>query len=264
MRRGGRDGEDKGGRGVARLIGGEYSLVAMTAFPYPVRIIPPSSTHYPATGPDNHCYVACPAQASNLSFMEVENHIQERLARYKEDLPRLDCLSLVRKHITSGEAFILPHDNYFSLRDRIAREFGVHTNDVFVVGSAKLGFSIAPNKRYRPFGDTSDIDVAVVSQSLFDQIWKEVFEYRAEVGYWPAEQQFASYLFKGWIRPDKLPPARKFELASRWWTFFRELTQSGDVSIYPIKAGLYKSHYFLEAYQSICVKQCQTDIDEEA
>lgn len=192
----------------------------------------------------------------------IDDDIQERIDQFKSDLPNLDAATLVRKHITSGESFILSHDKYFTLRDRIATKFNVHVNDIYLVGSAKTGFSIAPQKRYRPFSVTSDIDVAVVSPMLFDRIWREVFEYRNAVGYWQDEQKFVSYLFKGWIRPDKLPPANAFALAEDWWAFFQDLTRSGDYGIYPIRAGLYKSHYFLEAYQGICVKQCQVEINE--
>jgi hypothetical protein len=43
-----------------------------------------------------------------------------------------------------------------------------------VVGSAKLGFSIVPDKRYRAFGETSDIDVVLCSSALFDLFWEDV------------------------------------------------------------------------------------------
>lgn len=176
----------------------------------------------------------------------------------KADLATLPTHSVVRKHITSGDCYILNHDDYFTLKDEVAGHFGVHPNDVFAVGSSKLGFSIARKKRYRPFTDTSDIDLAVVSSSLFDGIWEEVFNYRNEVGYWSQEEEFKHYLFRGWIRPDKLPPAHSFSTGAEWWNFFRELTSSGRYGVYKISAGLYRTNHFLESYQSICVKECQS------
>jgi hypothetical protein len=44
---------------------------------------------------------------------------------------------------------------YYSLKAAVAEQFQIHPNEIIVVGSAKLGFSIAPTKRYRAFGETS-------------------------------------------------------------------------------------------------------------
>ncbi|HEX8451606.1 MAG TPA: hypothetical protein VF647_05895 [Longimicrobium sp.] len=185
--------------------------------------------------------------------------IIERIARFKNDLALMNPPQLVRKYVAFGDAYILPDDQFFSLKEEVAHHFQVHPNQVFLVGSAKLGFSIARRKRYRPFTDTSDIDVAVVSDRLFDGIWEDVFRYRYQVGYWPQESEFKNYLFRGWIRPDKLPPANSFRLGAEWWAFFSELTSSGRYGVYKIAAGLYRSDFFFESYQSICVSECQEE-----
>ena len=73
----------------------------------------------------------------------MNNRVEERLDRFKIDLIDLPLIQVVRKHIISGDCFILPHDLYFDLRSEVADHFGLHPNEVFVVGSAKLGFSVA-------------------------------------------------------------------------------------------------------------------------
>jgi hypothetical protein len=98
----------------------------------------------------------------------VSIDVEERIKNFRADLPHGNAADLVRKHITSGERFALSANSYFDLKDRIAATFGIHPAEIVVVGSAKLGFSLAPDKRYRPFGETSDIDVALCSSSLFD------------------------------------------------------------------------------------------------
>ncbi len=191
--------------------------------------------------------------------MGRDSLIDDRITRFRSDLPHLPANQIVRKYVTSGDSFILNEDQFFSLRQEIADQFSIHPDEVYLVGSAKLGFSIAPRKRYRPFGDTSDLDVAVVSATLFDDIWQDVFQYRTAVGYWPAEAEFKDYLFRGWIRPDKLPPARSFVLGKEWWRFFRKLTQSGRYGMCKIAGGIYRTHFFLETYQSICVGECKEE-----
>ena len=131
----------------------------------------------------------------------MTNEGQESLDRYKEDLRTLSPIQIVRKHIIYGESCILSRNQYLDLRSEVAEKFQLHPNEVLVVGSAKLGFSIVPKKRYRPFCDESDIDVAIVSSRLFDEIWETVFLYKEAVGYWPGYKEFTRYLFRGWIRP---------------------------------------------------------------
>ena len=126
-----------------------------------------------------------------------------------------------------------------------------------MVGSGKMGFSIKPERRYQPFSDASDIDIVIVSPTLFELVWKTVFEYWRSKPYWPEEARFKQYFFQGWIRPDKLPPARTFSFCKDWWEFFRHLTNSGDFGDYKIAAGLYQSWFFLESYQSISIEKCR-------
>ncbi|MGB3849747.1 MAG: hypothetical protein WA958_07230 [Tunicatimonas sp.] len=194
----------------------------------------------------------------------TSEEVDARINSFKEDLPRLSSLQMVRKHITFGSVAAMKEEFYFDLKDLIAGHFAIHPSQVIIVGSGKLGFSIAenqkanpPKKRYRCFSDSSDIDIAIVESSLFDEIWIEVQNYSDDIGLWNNFQHFTTYLFRGWIRPDKLPPSYTFELAKDWWEFFRELTSSRKFGPYKLTAGLYKSWYHLEKYQMQAINQCK-------
>jgi hypothetical protein len=188
--------------------------------------------------------------------------IENRIRLFRSDLPAYTEATLVQRHITFGHCFNLSDDAYFSLKDRIAQRFGIHPNEVVVVGSAKLGFSIAPDKRYRPFGEKSDIDVALCSGQLFDAFWKDVFDYWARGELWPGIGDFRKYLFRGWMRPDKLPPITSFIRSRDWWEFFRALANSGEYGPYKVTGALYKSWHFLESYQLKCVRDCKLSEQE--
>ena len=183
----------------------------------------------------------------------MTNEVEKRLTQFKEDLSQLSPIEIVRKHIIFGECCILSQREYFDLRSEIADHFDLHPNEVLVVGSTKLGFSIVPNKRYDLFGNESDIDVALVSSTLFDEFWKEVFSYRYEGAYWPEYSQFVRYFFRGWIRPDKLPRSPMFRLREDWWNFFQDVTSGGRYGDYNISGGLYKSYFFFgELSENLC------------
>ncbi len=183
--------------------------------------------------------------------------VEDRISAFRGDLPAHDVPVLVQRHITFGDCFALEAGLYLALKQAVAAQFQVDHNQVLVVGSAKLGFSITPRKRYRPFGDTSDIDVALCSADLYDAFWRDVFDYWRRREPWPGRIDFRKYHFRGWIRPDYLPPAASFSRAHDWWEFFRQLTASGQFGRFRIRGALYKSLHFLEAYQATCIGQCK-------
>lgn len=182
--------------------------------------------------------------------------IEKRLRSFRNDLSALSALAMIRKHVIHGDCAVIAGDQYFDLRSEIADKYEIHPNEVLVVGSAKLGFSIAPRKRYRYFTDTSDIDVVIVSPNLFVKIWKKVHHFWANGGYWERSDQFKNYLFQGWIRPDKLPPTKSFDFANDWWEFFNSLSANQKYSVYKITGALYRDWYFLESYQMLGVSAC--------
>lgn len=187
--------------------------------------------------------------------------VTSRLALFKADLKVKSAQEVVRRHISFGDCFALDEEQHFQLKSAVASQFDLNPVDVFIVGSAKLGFSIAPSKRYRHFGNYSDIDIAVVSDRLFDRVWEEAYEYARKGGYWEAQRQFERYFFKGWIRPDMLPSSPIFGFSNAWWEFFRTLTASHNFGPFRIRAGIYRGNRFLEGYQEKAVSACKEELE---
>ncbi|MGC4083663.1 MAG: hypothetical protein QM736_16535 [Vicinamibacterales bacterium] len=183
--------------------------------------------------------------------------IGQRIKAFRQDLRTLSPEEVVKRHLTFGQCFALGDPQYFDLKKAVADHFGVHHSAVLLVGSGKLGFSVVPHKRYHHFHDRSDLDLAVVSADLFDQIWLDAYRFSQTKALWADADEFKDYLFRGWIRPDKLPPADAFERRANWWEFFRKLTSSGQFGRYRIAAGLYRSWQFLEDYQQVCIRACR-------
>jgi hypothetical protein len=61
---------------------------------------------------------------------------------------------------------------YIDWKTGLAAELEVDPYMLLVVGSACLGFSLSPYKRFSEFGLRSDIDIAVVSERHFDEAWR--------------------------------------------------------------------------------------------
>ena len=67
------------------------------------------------------------------------------------------------------------HMKYVIFREHVASRFNIGSQDVCIVGSAKLGFSPSPHKYGTRFETTSDVDVVIISDTLFDQGTRELF-----------------------------------------------------------------------------------------
>ncbi|WP_146179823.1 hypothetical protein [Micromonospora sp. RP3T] len=176
----------------------------------------------------------------------------------------LDDSAIVDQYVLHGSCYAIQEEQHYALKREVAHQFNLEVSrDIFVVGSAKLGFSIAPNKRYRYFGDRSDIDIAIVSHDLYQKVWHEVHSYAESGADWPRRESCEGYLAWGWIRPDKLPSGRSFTFASEWWEFFRALQRGGKFGPYKVAAGLYHDIEFLRRYQMRAVGSCRTALIEE-
>ena len=193
--------------------------------------------------------------------MQSPPDIDTRIGIFLSDLEKLSDSVMVRKYVTFGSSYLLDDELYFELKSEVSHQFDVHPSEVIMVGSGKLGFSIAPTKRFQHFNDESDLDVAIISAELFDSVWKDVFDLMAGGEFlWHRAREFKDYLFRGWIRPDKLPPANIFRFRQEWWNFFQRLENQGVYGNYKLRAGIYKSWNHLESYQVESIRKCRDNL----
>ena len=150
---------------------------------------------------------------------------------------------------------------YFQLKEEISEHFKIQQTQIFVVGSAKLGFSIAPRKLFKHIDEDSDVDVAIICDSLFDHFWKETYKYNIEITSRNEEEDrqfraFVDYLYKGWVRPDYLP----YNMKREWFEFFKELYGKYDRKI---AAGIYRDNDFFMNYHRTNIRRIRREICDE-
>ena len=131
----------------------------------------------------------------------------------RESNSETDRLRILRKLVFHGTPAVFngDEDEYFEFRQLIAEKFKIGYQEVFIVGSAKLGFSYV---KETDFSYDSDIDVALVNNQLFERYFDIICEYQYKLDQFrkiPSERElndynrFLQYLVKGWMRPDLLP-----------------------------------------------------------
>lgn len=163
-----------------------------------------------------------------------------------------------RKYVLHGTPYIFVNreDEYYEFRKRIANKFKVAFNEVFITGSAKMGFSPFKEKE---FDYDSDIDVAIVSNHLYEEILESIRRYQMELRQSRRSvttrelnlyHEFLEYVAMGWIRPDKLPLSFQIkDFKDDWFDFFKSISYNKtEVGNYKVSAGVFKSYFYLEEY----------------
>ncbi|MBW9088154.1 hypothetical protein JNB91_09895 [Rhizobium wenxiniae] len=98
----------------------------------------------------------------------------------KSLLLAMDNFDVVAKvFLLEGTPFVFASSpmKYLIFREQVADRFKIGYQDVCIVGSAKLGFSPSPQKFGKPFAETSDVDVVIISSEMFDHGTHEMFKY---------------------------------------------------------------------------------------
>jgi hypothetical protein len=173
-----------------------------------------------------------------------------------QDIPDSE---IVGQYLTFGTPYIFESNEelYYKLKKSIAEYFSVSHTAVFMVGSSKLGFSIAPHKYLNPIHDESDIDMAIISEALFDSIWKELFEFNIDITSRSEREhrnynEFLQYFFKGWLRPDKFP--FEYKGKNEWFEFFTSISYK-EFDKRKVTGAVYRSEYFFTKYHEANIKK---------
>ncbi|MEG2731027.1 hypothetical protein [Brevundimonas sp.] len=202
-----------------------------------------------------------------MDLEEFHNHISSTSST--EEL-----LDFCRKKSLHGIPHVFKNneDDFYNFRRRIANKFEVNFHDVFIVGSANLGFS--PHKGTE-FSLDSDIDVAIVSNALFDRIMLDIRQYQMELRRnrrtvsereLKSYHRFLEYSAIGWIRPDLLPLSFKIsEIKNDWFDFFNSISSgSSEVGNYQVSAGVFKNYNYLENYTFSSILSVKEQLNAKA
>jgi hypothetical protein len=137
----------------------------------------------------------------------------------------------LRSSMTEGVPFAFQHSPmlYELSRGWLAMYLGVHAKTITMVGSGRIGFSLDPGTFGRPFGNHSDLDIAIVSDSLFSHSAHTFYQWKADIADGkvkaqnPTEQKYWNQnleiipgtLARGFIDENKLPTRDRYPIACK-------------------------------------------------
>lgn len=184
---------------------------------------------------------------------------------FTDALLRRPLAEIVRAYIFQGVPYVFrDHPEAMTLLARhLQAALPITEQNITVVGSAKIGFSLSPHNFPRSFSDESDIDVLIVDERLFDQVWATILKWhyprRVSLlgntdGRWARERR--KDLYWGWFVPDKirfdglsfphvLKPVR--DVSTQWFNAFRSLSRYSEFASREVSGRLYRTweHAFL-------------------
>lgn len=152
------------------------------------------------------------------------------------------------------------HTAFNRLRAAAAKDLGVNRIDVTVVGSARTGFSLNPERLLGDFNSQSDIDVLIVSDYLFDQSWMDILTRRWTTVRTSGDvienlnaHRTRGYIYNGWIWPDRIWSA--LTIGSAWFDLFNRLPRQTDIRNHQFHGRLYRTwdhalHYHRRGLQA--------------
>lgn len=172
--------------------------------------------------------------------------------------------------------FDLDEPRWRRFRDNIAQNLGVLSTGIGVVGSARFGFSLKPGNNFRKFEDTSDIDLVVVSEEVFDDLWSRLLRGvyprpPAQIGGWLRDRQ--KEVYTGWLTPTAIRPDLRIygqrvkpilEISHLWFSALKRASSNIEKSHEKINARLYRSWLHAELYHLHSIKSLKAKTSEES
>jgi hypothetical protein len=190
--------------------------------------------------------------------------MDDYLTDFKARCTRDPAETIVDEIILKDDALHVTAANRDFLVSRLSTVFSVDRSEIrlWIVGSAKLGFSITEKRkdgrlfpRYRSFSPLSDIDAAIVSPKIFRLIWDDLSIHANGYAKTPWDSgELGDYMIYGWLRPDHFPS--HVRRCDDWLDEFRNLSSNPRFARRSVRGGLFYSVSDLRRYQQRAVNEC--------
>ncbi len=195
---------------------------------------------------------------------------------------------LFQKYLVDKETYYFKKNSItieeYNLKKEVAQVLGIHLNDIYIIGSGKIGFSIKPENEGRVFDgkfektnlikDKSDIDIAIVNTKLFDYIQENIYDWSSgysfdwdENSYYSKKKyevslkyKFMEYLGKGWFRPDYAP--QNYHIETKNGKLKDIIKKWSDKLNRKVAFAIYKDWHFFKKYQMETLKQMSIKISK--
>lgn len=199
----------------------------------------------------------------------------------KADLINLDIKEFYIKYIIKSNNWYFADyqhtpqeeliDKMDAFKEIISNSFNVSFHSAQIVGSAKLGVSLSPNKAFKKFvanssselEKESDIDIAIISDNLFLDIWEKLREGKKDF-YIPNYTNITKSIFLGYIDDKNFKDLDFFRKEWEEKISFSNIKLQSDISImHTISYRIYRTWEDLQDYQLSGIKELKEKVTKD-
>lgn len=148
---------------------------------------------------------------------------------------------------------------YEQLAQYLSDKLQIAATEIKLIGSAKTGFSISPTAYGKAFGNHSDLDFAIINESLFVQLeneylkWSDLYQSKKiepinanEEKYWKDNLETGkSQIRKGFLDPRFIPNRESFNLTKQinnsMWIIQKYLFDEHAIKLKNVSSSIYKN-----------------------
>ncbi|WP_410604881.1 hypothetical protein [Amycolatopsis sp. lyj-90] len=174
--------------------------------------------------------------------------------------------TFINRHVLDRTPWIFEsRTKYAEWKFQLAYDLDVDPLPMSIVGSAGLGFSLSPGKKFSEFHQDSDIDVAIISNRHFEEAWLQLRSLgpldRLKPGSSEAEVldwHRGRLIFDGAIATDKILGMLPF--GAKWTRAFSRASNREPTTGREINGRIYRDCQSLREYQVNNLRRIRTNL----
>lgn len=157
--------------------------------------------------------------------------------------------------------------SYHDFKCTVSEILDTNPNNVALVGSAKFGLSLNPNKNWREFDSASDLDIVIVSKQQFNEIWA-CYRKAFYNGFPNLVSYHGENVFKGFVVvSSKDYPEFKSEFLRPVWLKMQKLVREIQINhriSREIKFRIYADWADVEEYHFFGIRMLRKALQDES
>ncbi len=175
---------------------------------------------------------------------------------FKQEIISLNTSFIASKWIIERTPFIFNDDyeKYIQWKERLSSLIDVDSKSIVFTGSSAAGISLNPDKYFKPYDSTSDVDVAIISTYHFDISWHFLRNIGTRMYRLKQREKYAiddhrtRLIYWGTIATDRILQILPFGLD--WIKAIDEMKKIKPTVDKEINFRIYKDFESLRAYQN--------------
>lgn len=180
-----------------------------------------------------------------------------------DQLTTMEAETFTLRWILNGIPVMFDNDilAYIEWKSTLGKSIEIDAESVYVVGSGLLGVSLNPNNSFSLFTESSDVDIAVVSEFHFQHCWRTIRRLGNRYHDLSPKQKQAiedhrkRLIYWGTIATDKIIGLMPFGV--HWLRACTRFSAGSPINNREIKIRVYRDVDSLIAYQTLGVKSAQ-------